>query len=140
MLLELQNRLQESTDLMKAAEGYSPEVRMLVQVSEARTQIKGLQEFDKDLTKQLVDHIKETGEVVATETQRASLEQATTVSYDETKLKEILGNRFNDCLEFSFSKSRLEALIMLGEVSADEVAPAKQEKVTDRLTIRAVKK
>ncbi len=112
---------------------------MLVQISETRTQIKALQEFDKDLTKQIVGHIKETGEVIANDTQRASLEQATSVVWDEAKLREILGEKFNDCCSFTFDKSKLEALVTLGQVDAERVAEARSEKVTDRLMIRAVK-
>jgi len=140
MLLELQTRLQESTALMTAAEGYSEETRMLVQLSELRTQIKNLGEYEKQLTKDLTAHIKETGEIVQTDTQRASLEPATSVSYDEDALRESLGNRFLSCQELTFSKTKLESLLNLGMVTESEVEKARITKTTDRLMIRQVKK
>lgn len=106
----LQERIREESPVMQAGEGYSAEARMLVRISEIRTLIKTLQEEEKDLSDQLKDHIKITGEIVQTDTQRASIEPAVSVSYDTDQLAFALGDRYELCLgEPAFDKAKLEA-------------------------------
>ena len=127
---------------MQAAEGYSDEVRSLVQLSEIRVQIKHLQEREKELSDDLKAHIRKTGEIVQTDTQKASLEPAVTVVWDAEVLSRVLEPAlYNACCTTTtvFDPKKLEALVTLGSIGEDEILEARSEKVTDRLMIRGVK-
>jgi hypothetical protein len=132
-LLALQERLAEETSVvMKAAEGLSPEARLLTELAETRKKLKSLKELEEDLTTQLKDHIKETGEMVTNGAQVAVLQTRETVKWDEDGLLTVLGDNWAKCQ--SFDKKKLDALIALGEVKGIDHLSHKE--TTYALTIK----
>jgi hypothetical protein len=133
-LLALQERLAEETSVvMKAAEGLSPEARLLTELAETRKKLKSLKELEEDLTTQLKDHIKETGEMVTNGAQVAVLQTRETVKWDEDGLMTVLSkSNWEKCL--SFDKKRFDALVTLGEISGIDHLSHKE--TTYALTIK----
>lgn len=138
MHTQLQHRLQEESPVMQAGDGLTSEQRTLIKLMEVRNQIKQLGDVEKDLSKTLKDYYKETGELVATDAIRMSMENAVSKVYDEDGLAMILEPDLWKVCQ-SFDKSKLEGLVKAGVVKDADIVGCVSEKVTERLMIREVK-
>jgi hypothetical protein len=86
MELRLQDRLQEESPVMKAAEGLSPEQRNFIREREITAEIDKLTKEREDLRNGLIEHYKETGDSVSNGAYKLAPYTVQSHAYDEEAL------------------------------------------------------
>jgi hypothetical protein len=133
----LTERLGEDSAVMAAAEGLSPEQRMLARVIEINGVLKALEAEKEDLSQSLTEHYLETGERVAIESLEWATHERATHTYDDERLRAEQPHIFQ--MFARFDGARAKKAVDAGVIRDADIAEYRTSKIAAIGQVRKVR-